>query len=52
MPPHLLGGLTEFVEHVVPELQRLGVYMNTYRPGTLRTKLGLARPGSRYSEEG
>ncbi|MFB7664064.1 LLM class flavin-dependent oxidoreductase [Kitasatospora sp. NPDC056138] len=52
MPPHLPGGLTEFVEHVVPELQRLGVYKDAYQPGTLRTKLGLARPGSRYSEEG
>ncbi|HEU5110071.1 MAG TPA: LLM class flavin-dependent oxidoreductase [Micromonosporaceae bacterium] len=48
MPPHLPGGLTEFVEHVVPELQALGVYKRAYREGTLRDKLGLVRPPSRF----
>jgi alkanesulfonate monooxygenase len=38
----------DFVEHVVPELQRRGVYKRDYRPGTLREKLfgtGRARLG-------
>ena len=38
-----------FVDHVVPELQRLGIYKRAYREGTLRDKLGLARPESRYA---
>ena len=49
MPPLLPGGLVEFVDHVVPELQRLGIYKHTYRDGTLRHKLGLKRPESRYA---
>jgi alkanesulfonate monooxygenase len=39
----------DFVEFVVPELQRRGVYKRDYRPGTLREKLfgaGRARLGS------
>lgn len=35
----------DFVDLVVPELQRRGVYKTTYRPGTLREKLyGPGRP--------
>ncbi|KPI17187.1 FMN-dependent oxidoreductase, nitrilotriacetate monooxygenase family [Actinobacteria bacterium OK074] len=49
MPPQLPGGLDEFVDHVVPELQKLGVYKDFYREGTLREKLGLRRPPSRYA---
>ncbi|KOU53776.1 LLM class flavin-dependent oxidoreductase [Streptomyces sp. WM6378] len=49
MPPQLPGGLAEFVDHVVPELQKLGVYKEGYREGTLREKLGLRRPPSRYA---
>lgn len=30
---------TDFVELVVPELQRRGVYKSEYRPGSLREKL-------------
>ncbi|WP_405977507.1 LLM class flavin-dependent oxidoreductase [Streptomyces sp. NBC_00158] len=48
MPPHLPGGLDEFVDHVVPELQELGVYKDRYAQGTLREKLGLRRPPSRH----
>ncbi|MFI2370235.1 NtaA/DmoA family FMN-dependent monooxygenase [Streptomyces sp. NPDC018833] len=51
MPSYLPGGLDEFVEHVVPELQKLGVYKNSYRDGTLRTKLNLRRPPGRYTDE-
>jgi FMN-dependent oxidoreductase (nitrilotriacetate monooxygenase family) len=49
MPPYLPGDLTEFVDHVIPELQRIGVYKDGYRTGTLRDKLGLRRPPSRYA---
>ena len=33
------GTFAEVAEHVVPELQRRGVYKTAYRPGTLREKL-------------
>jgi hypothetical protein len=37
-------GLSHFVDHVVPELQRRGIYKTAYRPGTLREKLGFGIP--------
>ncbi|MEZ0090322.1 LLM class flavin-dependent oxidoreductase [Streptacidiphilus sp. EB129] len=49
MPPHLPGGLAEFVDHVVPELQALGVHQTGYPPGTFRDRLGLPRPPSRHT---
>ncbi|MDN5929602.1 MAG: LLM class flavin-dependent oxidoreductase [Pseudonocardia sp.] len=43
--PHLTpGGLDEFVEKVVPELQDLGSYRTGYTGPTLRDHLGLRRP--------
>jgi hypothetical protein len=33
------GTFADFIEHVVPELQRRGAYKTEYRPGTLREKL-------------
>ncbi|MDB6138447.1 MAG: class flavin-dependent oxidoreductase, partial [Verrucomicrobiaceae bacterium] len=33
------GDFIEFVDHVVPELQRRGIYKTEYSPGTLREKL-------------
>jgi FMN-dependent oxidoreductase (nitrilotriacetate monooxygenase family) len=43
--PHLVpGGLDEFVEKVVPELQDRGSYRTEYTGPTLRHHLGLARP--------
>ncbi|WP_127529282.1 LLM class flavin-dependent oxidoreductase [Paenibacillus kobensis] len=49
MAPFLPGGLELFVEHVVPILQRRGLYRTEYTGSTLRDHLGLARPISRYS---
>lgn len=49
MPPVLPGGLSEFVDYVVPELQRRGLFRNEYQGTTLREHLGLAVPRSRYS---
>lgn len=50
-PSHLPGGLDEFVDMVVPELQSRGVFRTDYEGPTLRDNLGLPRPASRYIEE-
>jgi alkanesulfonate monooxygenase SsuD/methylene tetrahydromethanopterin reductase-like flavin-dependent oxidoreductase (luciferase family) len=49
MSPWLPGGLTEFAEHVVPELQRRGLFRTEYEGRTLRENLGLPRPANRYT---
>jgi alkanesulfonate monooxygenase SsuD/methylene tetrahydromethanopterin reductase-like flavin-dependent oxidoreductase (luciferase family) len=38
------GGYADFVHHVVPELQRRGLYHQDYTGKTLRENLGLPRP--------
>jgi FMN-dependent oxidoreductase (nitrilotriacetate monooxygenase family) len=48
MPPYLPGMLDDFVEKVVPELQRRGLSRTEYEGVTLRENLGLKRPASRY----
>jgi FMN-dependent oxidoreductase (nitrilotriacetate monooxygenase family) len=49
MPSFLPEGLDEFVDQVVPELQRRGLFRGEYEGRTLRENLGLARPLSRYA---
>jgi FMN-dependent oxidoreductase (nitrilotriacetate monooxygenase family) len=49
MPPWLPGGLSDFVEHVVPLLQRRGVFRQDYEGTMLRDHYGLARPASRFA---
>lgn len=44
MPPYLPGGLEDFVDLVVPELQRRGLFRTEYTGKTLRENLGLKRP--------
>jgi FMN-dependent oxidoreductase (nitrilotriacetate monooxygenase family) len=44
MPPILPGGLEDFVDHVVPELQVRGLFRYEYEGRTLRGNLGLRRP--------
>lgn len=44
MPPVLPGDLDDFVEHVVPELQRRGLFREEYEGTTLREHLGLSEP--------
>lgn len=44
MFPHFPEPLADFVDQVVPELQRLGIFKRNYRGGTLRENLGLRRP--------
>lgn len=41
---HVPGGYADFVEYVVPELQRRGLYHRDYEGETLRENLGLERP--------
>lgn len=49
MPPHLPGGLEDFVDHVVPILQRRGLFCTQYTGRTLREHYGLARPANRLA---
>jgi FMN-dependent oxidoreductase (nitrilotriacetate monooxygenase family) len=48
MFPYLPGGLDDFVAHVVPELQRRGLFRTEYEGKTLRENLGLGRPPNRF----
>ncbi|GAX45548.1 xenobiotic compound monooxygenase, DszA family, A subunit [Tolypothrix sp. NIES-4075] len=50
MPPYLPGGLDEFVELVIPELQRRGLFRTEYEGRTLRENLGLPRPVNKFSK--
>ncbi|WP_025098381.1 LLM class flavin-dependent oxidoreductase [Burkholderia sp. A1] len=52
MPPYFPGGLDDFVEQVVPELQRRGLFRTEYAGSSLREHLGLPRPASRYAVRG
>ncbi|WP_145145092.1 LLM class flavin-dependent oxidoreductase [Roseomonas gilardii] len=52
LPPYLPGGIEDFVELVVPELQRRGLYREAYESHTLRGNLGLPEPVSRYAGGG
>ncbi len=44
MPPVFPSSLHEFVELVIPELQRRGLFRTSYRGTTLRENLDLVRP--------
>jgi FMN-dependent oxidoreductase (nitrilotriacetate monooxygenase family) len=44
------SGLAAFVDHVVPLLQRKGIFRRDYEGTTLREHYGLARPASRYAD--
>ena len=48
MFPYLPGGLDDFVEKVVPELQRRRIFRREYEGKTLRENLGLPRPANRF----
>jgi alkanesulfonate monooxygenase len=51
MFPYLPGGLDDFVDRVVPELQRRGLFRTEYEGKTLRENLGLPRPANRFFPE-
>jgi FMN-dependent oxidoreductase (nitrilotriacetate monooxygenase family) len=46
MPAALPSGLEAFVDHVVPELQRRGLFRREYSGSTLRDHYGLPVPGA------
>ena len=48
MFPFLPAGLDDFVDKVVPELQRRGIFRSEYEGRTLRENLGLPRPKNRF----
>ena len=48
MFPTVPAGLNDFVDLVVPELQRRGIFRTAYQGSTLRDHLGLARPQNRF----
>ncbi|MGD9765621.1 MAG: LLM class flavin-dependent oxidoreductase [Candidatus Binatia bacterium] len=48
MFPYLPAGLDDFVDRVVPELQRRGLFRREYEGETLRDNLGLPRPANRF----
>jgi alkanesulfonate monooxygenase len=48
MFPYLPGGLDDFVDRVIPELQRRGLFRREYEGATLREHLGLPRPSNRF----
>ena len=50
MPPVLPTGLTDFVDQVVPVLQKRGWFRTEYEGTTLRENLGLKRPVNRFIE--
>ena len=48
MFPFLPAGLDDFVDKVVPELQRRGIFRKEYEGSTLRENLGPARPRNQF----
>lgn len=50
IPDVLPSGVEDFVDHVVPVLQKRGLFRTEYSGGTLRDRLGLARPASRFQK--
>jgi N-acetyl-S-(2-succino)cysteine monooxygenase len=48
MPAWLPGSLRDFVDMVIPELQRRGLYRTEYEATTLRGNLGLPKPVNRH----
>lgn len=51
MSPWLPGGLDDFIEGVVPELRRRGLFRTEYEGTTLRENLGLKQPKPLISKD-
>ena len=49
MPPYFPGGFTDFIDLVIPELQKRGSFRTEYEGTTLRENLGLQEVKSRYT---
>ncbi|MBA8880045.1 LLM class flavin-dependent oxidoreductase [Phyllobacterium myrsinacearum] len=50
MAPVMPGGLADFIELIVPELRRRGLFRTEYEGKTLRENLGLKRPANRFTQ--
>jgi len=50
MPPVFPSGLDDFVEHVIPELQKRGLFRTEYEGTTLRENLGLTSPVNQFGK--
>ena len=50
--PYMPGGLDDFCDKVVPELQARGLFRRDYAGTTLREHLGLPRPENRFFKAG
>jgi alkanesulfonate monooxygenase SsuD/methylene tetrahydromethanopterin reductase-like flavin-dependent oxidoreductase (luciferase family) len=50
VPPYFPAAFDEFIDLVVPELQRRGIFRREYSGFTLREHLGLPVPTNRYSK--
>jgi alkanesulfonate monooxygenase SsuD/methylene tetrahydromethanopterin reductase-like flavin-dependent oxidoreductase (luciferase family) len=50
LPPWLPTALDDFVDLVIPELQRRGLFRTAYEGSTLRENLGLPFPVNRHAE--
>lgn len=48
LPPSTPAGLNDFIELIVPELQRRGLFRTAYEGTTLRENLGLKYPENQY----
>lgn len=48
LPPTTPAGLNDFVDLIIPELQRRGLFRTAYEGKTLRENLGLKRPENQY----
>lgn len=49
LPPYMPGAFVDFVETVVPELRKRGLFRTEYEGRTLREHLGLPRPAVRHA---
>jgi hypothetical protein len=49
MPPYIPGQHDDFVDLVIPELQKRGLFRKEYEGTMLRDHLGLPYPKSRYA---
>ncbi|CZR56393.1 uncharacterized protein PAC_06281 [Phialocephala subalpina] len=47
--PLVIDGLREFAEHIIPELQRRGLFRSEYEGKTLRENLDVPRPENYYT---
>ena len=50
LPPYFPEGLNDFVDLVIPELQKRGIFRTEYEGSTLRENLGLEKPVNQFTK--